>query len=220
MRILGIGGSLRAASYNRLLLRQAADLAPAGVDFVEWTGLAAVPPFSEDDEDQPGAAVSALRDAITAADAVVVVTPEYNASLPGQLKNALDWASRPFPDNALRAKPVAVIGASPSPGGAQRAQAEARTVLGAIGARVLDTELRVPRAYQAFDATGRLVDPELRRALARLLNEVRGAAAGSDGSRPRCPSRMGGGLTMATTAEPGPEQPPRPRERPVDRKKS
>jgi chromate reductase, NAD(P)H dehydrogenase (quinone) len=176
MQILGIAGSLRRGSYNRMLLRAAGALVPAATELVEWDGLRNVPPFCEDDEDRPTLAVHALREAIAAADAVLVATPEYNGSLPGQLKNVLDWASRPFPDNVLRDKPVAVIGASPSPGGAGRAQAEARAVLARIGARVLDGEVRVPRAYEQFDPAGRLLDPGLRLSLQRLLGELAAAS--------------------------------------------
>lgn len=176
MLILGISGSLRRDSYNGMLLRQVAALLPAGVELEEWNDLRSVPPFSEDDEVAPAPAVDALRAAIAAADAVLVVTPEYNASIPGQLKNALDWASRPFPDNVLRAKPVAVISASPSPGGAGRAQADVRKVLETIGARVLDGEVRIPRAYQQFDSAGQLVDADLRLRLAQLLGELSAAA--------------------------------------------
>src|SRR5213076_2956846 len=106
-----------------------------------------------------------LRDAIEAADAILIATPEYDSSLPGQLKNALDWASRPFPDNALRNKPVAVIGTSTGMFGAVWAQAEARKVLGATGARVVDIELPIPRAEEAF-AGDRLADAELHENLA------------------------------------------------------
>ncbi|MBV9312303.1 MAG: NAD(P)H-dependent oxidoreductase [Pseudonocardia sp.] len=176
MQILGIVGSLRRGSYNRMLLQAASALAPTATELIEWAGLREVPPFCEDDEERATPAVHALRAAIAAADAVLVVTPEYNGSLPGQLKNVLDWASRPFPDNVLRGKPVAVIGASPSLGGAGRAQAEARTVLARIGARVLDGEVRVPRAYEQFDPNGRLLDPGLRLEMRRLLGELATAA--------------------------------------------
>lgn len=168
-RILAICGSLRRDSYNAKLLRAAAASVPAGSELVQWGELRLIPPFSEDDEATPAPGVLALRRAIAAADAVLVVTPEYNASLPGQLKNALDWASRPFPDNPLRDKPVAVIGASPSPGGAARAQADARKILGAIGARVLDRELRVARAYAQFDRDTALVAAEHQSALTEIL---------------------------------------------------
>lgn len=172
LRILGIAGALRTGSYNRLLLRTAGALLPTDVHLLEWDDLRAIPPFKEDDEDDAAPAVHRLRAAITAADAVLLVTPEYNGSLPGQLKNALDWASRPFPDNALRDKPVAVMGASPSPGGASRARAEARTVLARIGARVLEDEVRVARAYQQFDPAGQLVDQDLNLALGHLLERL------------------------------------------------
>ena len=116
-----------------------------------------------------------LRDAIAEADAVLIATPEYNSSLPGQLKNALDWASRPFPENALRNKPVAVIGASTGMFGAVWAQAEARKVLAATGARVVDVELPVPDAEAAF-AGDRLADAELHENLARIVSELLVAA--------------------------------------------
>ena len=109
------------------------------------------------------------------ADAVLIATPEYNSSLPGQLKNALDWASRPFPDNALRNKPVAVIGASTGMFGAVWAQAEARKVLGATGARVVDVELPVPHAEAAF-AGDRLADADVHENLAGIVSELIAAA--------------------------------------------
>ncbi len=178
MVVLGLCGSLRRGSYNRRLLTAAAAELPRGVSLEVFEGLADIPPYSQDDED--GAtpeAVKALRDAITAADAVLIATPEYNASLPGQLKNALDWASRPFPDNALRDKPVAVVGASTGLFGAVWAQAELRKVLKAIGAHVVEGELPVGRAHDAFADDGDLDDPNLRSALAafveQLLGEVR-----------------------------------------------
>src|SRR5215216_2953699 len=141
MRVLCISGSLRRDSYNRKLLRAAGELAPAATELVHWEGLKTLPPFDEDDEHAPRAAVVALREAITRADALLIATPEYNASLPGQLKNALDWASRPYPDNVLKEKPSAVIGASTGLFGAVWAQAEVRKALKASGAHVLDSEL-------------------------------------------------------------------------------
>ena len=170
--ILAISGSLRAESYNTKLLAEAVAVAPVGAKLVPWGDLASIPAFSEDNENDTGAAVHALRAAIAEAGAVLIATPEYNGSLPGQLKNALDWASRPFPDNVLRDKPVAVIGASPSPGGTARAQADARKVLTAIGAQVLEAEVVVPHAYRQFDSTGRLVDADLRHQLERLVGEL------------------------------------------------
>jgi chromate reductase len=167
MRVLGISGSLRRASYNAQLLRAAAAELPPGVSFALFDELAAVPPYSEDvdgDPAPPGAA--ALRAAIADADALVIATPEYNSSVPGQLKNALDWASRPLATSVLRGKPVAVVGASSGIFGAVWAQAEVRKVLGAIGARVLDDELPVGQAHDAFAADGSLRDPGLREQLA------------------------------------------------------
>ena len=175
MVVLGLCGSLRRGSYNRRLLAAAAAELPRGVSFEVLEGLADIPPYNQDDED--GAtpeAVKALRDAITAADAVLIATPEYNASVPGQLKNALDWASRPFPDNALRGKPVAVVGASTGLFGAIWAQAELRKVLKTIGAHVVEGELPVGRAHDAFAADGGLADPNLRSALAALVEQLLG----------------------------------------------
>src|SRR5690606_7809084 len=122
-----------------------------------------------------------LRSAIAAADAIVIATPEYNHSLPGQLKNAIDWASRPFPDNCLRFKPVVVVGASTGAFGAVWAQAELRKVLAACGARVVQGELPVGFAHQRLDADGNLHDEDLRAALrdlmGRLVAEARPAVA-------------------------------------------
>jgi chromate reductase len=137
-----------------------------------FDGLRDVPPYDADEDTDPAPeAVKGLRDAIAEADAVLIATPEYNSSLPGQLKNALDWASRPFPRNALRNKPVAVIGASTGMFGAVWAQAEARKVLGATGARVVDVELPVPHAEAAF-AGDRLADAEVHENLAGIVSEL------------------------------------------------
>jgi chromate reductase, NAD(P)H dehydrogenase (quinone) len=178
MRVLGISGSLRRASYNAQLLRAAAAELPPGASFALFDELAAVPPYSEDadgDPAPPGAA--ALRAAIAGADALVIATPEYNSSVPGQLKNALDWASRPLAASVLRGKPVAVVGASSGVFGAVWAQAEVRKVLGAIGARVLDDELPVGQAHEAFAADGSLRDPRLREQLAGTVAALVDAAA-------------------------------------------
>lgn len=170
MVVLGLCGSLRRGSYNRRLLGAAAAELPPGVTLEVFEGLAEVPPYNED-QVAPDA-VRALRAAITAADAVLVATPEYNASVPGQLKNALDWASRPFPDNSLRNKPAAVVGASTGLFGAVWAQAELRKVLRTIGANVIDQELPVGQAHDAFTDDGGLVDPDLRSALAGLVGQL------------------------------------------------
>jgi chromate reductase, NAD(P)H dehydrogenase (quinone) len=173
MRVLGISGSLRRDSHNTKLLRAASDLLPPSAELEIFDGLADVPPYNEDEDVDPAPpAVQRLREAIAGADAVLIATPEYNASIPGHLKNALDWASRPFPDNAFRGKPVAVIGASTSMFGAVWAQAELRKVLGAIGARVIDRELPISTAEEAFDAQFQLVDDEHRERLVGILEEL------------------------------------------------
>ncbi|MEA2159331.1 MAG: hypothetical protein QOD66_1711 [Solirubrobacteraceae bacterium] len=172
MRVLGVPGALRSASYNRQLLRAAAKLLPPEAEYVEYDGLKALPPFDEDDEPAPGEAVERWRQAIAEADALLFATPEYNSSIPGWLKNAVDWASRPFSDTVLRNKPVAVIGASTGMFGAVWAQAELRKALGAAGARVVDRELPVPAADEAFDDGGRLVEEDLTLELGGILAEL------------------------------------------------
>jgi chromate reductase, NAD(P)H dehydrogenase (quinone) len=172
MRILGIAGSLRRGSHNRKLLRAAGEALPPGVELVEWDSLAGIPAFNEDEETDPPAPVRELLAEIEDADALLIATPEYNASLPGALKNALDWASRPFPDNVLRRKPSAVIGASTGLFGAVWAQAEVRKALKASGAHVLESELPVALADGAFDEDGGLADPELTARLRDLLEDL------------------------------------------------
>jgi chromate reductase len=173
MRILGIAGSLRRGSHNRRLLRAAGTLLPPGVELVEWDGLAGLPAFDEDLENTPPEAVRELFALIESTDAILIATPEYNASLPGALKNALDWASRPFPENVLRYKPAAVIGASTGLFGAVWAQAEVRKVLKASGAHALESELPVGMADYAFAENGdELADPELTQRLKDLLGDL------------------------------------------------
>jgi chromate reductase len=170
MKILGISGSLRSDSHNTKLLRAAGEhFDQAGVEFVLYDELKAVPPYDEDDDVDPApAAVSRLRDAIAGADGILFATPEYNSSVPGQLKNAIDWASRPHPTNPLRNKSVAVVGASTGMFGAVWAQAELRKVLAATGARVVEGDVAAGHAHTRFDDEGRLVDDEIR----EQLNEV------------------------------------------------
>jgi chromate reductase, NAD(P)H dehydrogenase (quinone) len=116
-----------------------------------------------------------LKDAIAAADVVLFATPEYNHSIPGQLKNALDWVSRPYADNPLKGKPVAVLGASTGMFGAVWAQAELRKVAAALGARVIDREFPLPNANVAFTPEGELLDPALRQELQDLCEQLCGA---------------------------------------------
>ena len=172
MRILGIAGSVRRGSHNRRLLRAAGDMLPPGVEFVEWEGLAGLPIFDEDLERFPPPAVEEFLGAVEEADGLLIATPEYNASVPGGLKNALDWASRPFPDNVLREKPAAVIGASTGLFGAVWAQAEVRKALKASGAHALDSELPVGMADSAFELDGTLADPELGARLGDVLGDL------------------------------------------------
>jgi len=172
MRILGISGSLRRGSHNRRLLRAAGDALPPGAVLVEWEGLAGLPAFDEDLEVSPPEPVQELFAAIEDADALLIATPEYNASLPGALKNALDWASRPFPDNVLKDKPAAVVGASTGLFGAVWAQAEVRKVLKASGAHVLESELPVGLADGAFTEDGALADPDLSSRLADVVSDL------------------------------------------------
>jgi chromate reductase len=174
MKVLGISGSLRRDSHNAKLLRAAAALLPPGAELELWDGLKMVPPYDADDEARGPrpASVRALADAVERADALLFATPEYNHSIPGQLKNALDWLSRPLAECPARAKPAAVVGASTGLFGAVWAQAELRKVLGALGADVLDRELPVGLADDAFTADGRLADADIERALAELLAEL------------------------------------------------
>ena len=173
MKILGISGSLRSDSYNSALLAAAAELFPEDAELEAYDGLKSVPPYDEDDDVDPApAAVARLRDALAGADAVLFATPEYNSSVPGSLKNALDWVSRPVATNPLRNKPVAVVGASTGAFGAVWAQAELRKVLAAIGARVVDGEVAVGHAPTRFDEDGRLEDESLQEQLQETLEAL------------------------------------------------
>jgi chromate reductase, NAD(P)H dehydrogenase (quinone) len=178
MKILGISGSLRRGSYNTSLLGAAAGLLPDEVEFELWGGLKEVPPYDEDDDtEEAPAAATALREAIAGADAVLFATPEYNSSVPGQLKNAIDWVSRPLATNPLRNKPVAVVGASTGAFGAVWSQGELRKVLAATGARVVDGEVAVGHAPTRFDEEGRLVDENLLEQLEEVVAVLVAAAA-------------------------------------------
>ena len=181
MKVLGISGSLRRDSRNTALLRAAAELLPDGVELELWEGLKALPPYDEDDDLEPApAAVAELRDAIAGADALLFSTPEYNHSVPGQLKNAIDWASRPPATNPLRNKPVAVVGASTGAFGAVWAQAELRKVLGATGARVIEGEVALGHAHERFATNGRLVDDDRRDELAGVVDGLVAATRDRD----------------------------------------
>jgi chromate reductase len=173
MRILAISGSLRRASNNSALLRALREEAPADVEVELWEGLKEIPPYDADDDGVPGpAAVEAFRTLVRESDGVFFATPEYNSSVPGALKNALDWASRPLATNAFRNKPVAVIGSSAGAFGGVWAAAELRKVLGAMGARVTDAELAVGHAGEKFDEDGTLVDEDVRQGLREALDTL------------------------------------------------
>ncbi|HXM87788.1 MAG TPA: NADPH-dependent FMN reductase [Solirubrobacteraceae bacterium] len=177
MHVLGIAGSLRRDSHNGRLLRAAAALLPPEVELVEFTALKAIPPFDEDDEAAPAAAVEQWRKAVVEADALLFATPEYNHSIPGALKNAVDWASRPFATAALRNKPAAVIGTSTGMFGAVWAQAELRKSLAAAGARVIDRELPIAEAENAFDGDGALRERDQELELGEIIAELAEARA-------------------------------------------
>jgi len=170
MRLLGIAGSLREGSYNRGLLRAARELAPEGVELVEQNlrGL----PFYDGDLEAAGDpdSVTELKNAIRRADAIVIATPEYNRGIPGVLKNAIDWASRPALASPLARKPVAIMGATTGFAGTARAQQQLRDALEFPGALVVQQpEVLVSEAYLRFDEYGELVDEETRAEIADLL---------------------------------------------------
>ena len=187
MRILGIAGSLRAGSLNQQLLRLVAEELPADVELEVYGGLSGIPPYDQDLDDLQPDEVEGLKRAIADADAVLVATPEFNGSIPGHLKNALDWVSRPIAENPIRTKPVAVIGASTSQFGGIWAQRELKKVLGIMGARVLDAELPVAKADTRLGDP----DPELRSELAGVVHALVDAvepAARVEASPPRAGS--------------------------------
>jgi chromate reductase len=181
--VLAISGSTRAGSFNAQLLRAAAAELPPYVELVELDPavIKAIPAFDEDDEARAGGddipALRMMRHQIAGADAVLFATPEYNASVPGALKNALDWISRPIATNVLRNKPVAVVGASTGLFGATWAQAELRKILQTIGAKVVDRELALPQAHQQFDELGSLLEAALREQLVEHVDELLDAAS-------------------------------------------
>jgi chromate reductase, NAD(P)H dehydrogenase (quinone) len=186
VRLLGISGSLRRGSHNTALLLTAADTLSPPARLERYDRLALLPAYDADADVAPAPVeVALLREAIGAADALLIATPEYNGSIPGALKNAVDWASRPFPASVLRDKPAAVVGASTGMFGALWAQAELRKVLRIAGARVLDRELAVAYAQDGIDqhARGQLAD---------LVAElVRGCIITPDGQRGRAAAASG-----------------------------
>ena len=172
IRILGIPGSLREASYNKAALRAAQELLPDGAT-LEVFDLQGLPAFNEDDERALPARVVELKAGIREADAILIATPEYNYSVPGVLKNAIDWASRPYGDNAWDGKPVAIMGASPGPRGTARAQYHLRQTFVFLNMYPVNRpEVMISNAAQRFDAQGRLVDEGSRARIRQLLETL------------------------------------------------
>jgi len=174
VKVLAVSGSLRADSYNTRLLAEAAAAAPTDVELelFDPSLIAELPLYDQDLEGDAPASVQRLREAWAEADAILFATPEYNGSVPGGLKNAVDWASRPRLEAALTNKTVAVIGASTGQFGAMWAQADLRRILGIAGARVVGDELPVTRAHERFDAHGTLIDLELHERLRLTLETL------------------------------------------------
>jgi chromate reductase len=172
MVILGIAGSLRKQSFNRSLLRAAQELAPEGarIDVFELDGI---PPFNQDDEGNPPAKVAELKQRVRDADAILLVTPEYNYSVPGVLKNAIDWASRPYGDSAWTGKPVAVMGATVGTLGAARAQYHLRQMFVFLNMYAVNQpEVMLSNAHKHFDQDGKLTDETARKLIRQLLEEL------------------------------------------------
>lgn len=172
--VLGIAGSIRTGSYNRALLRAARELAPEGMRIIAFERLREIPLYDEDlDHGSVPSSVTALRDAIRAADALLVVTPEYNHGVPGLLKNAIDWASRPPDTSPLKGKPAAIMGASTGTVGTARAQDQLRQVFVFTKTYALDApEVLVGNCSQRFDARGRLTDETTREFVRRQLEAL------------------------------------------------
>ena len=172
IRILGIAGSLRRESYNRAALRAAIELAPDGAT-VESFELDGIPAFNQDDERNPPPAVVEMKRRVREADAVLIVTPEYNYSIPGVLKNAIDWGSRPYGDNAWSGKPAAIMGASIGALGTARAQYHLRQVFVFLNMFPLNQpEVMIGSAATRFDASGKLTDDTSRGLVRKLLEEL------------------------------------------------
>ena len=183
LTILGIAGSLRKASFNRAALRAAQQLVPEGAS-LEIFDLEGIPAFNQDDEAHPPERVTLFKQRIRAADAILIVTPEYNYSIPGVLKNAIDWASRPYGDNSWDGKPVAMMGASVGAMGTSRAQYHLRQVFVFINMLPLNKpEVMIANASQRFDANGNLTDEETKAHIQKLLVALVAWAKHHEGGR-------------------------------------
>jgi len=172
MKILGIAGSIREGSYNRAALKAAQALAPEG-STIETFDIKGLPGFSQDDETNPPAQVVELKQRIRDADAILFVTPEYNYSVPGVLKNAIDWASRPYGDSAWTKKPVAIMGASVGTLGAARAQYHLRQMFVFLNMYAVNQpEVMISQAHKHFDTQGNLTDDNAKKLIRQLLEEL------------------------------------------------
>jgi chromate reductase len=172
VRILGIAGSLRRQSYNRAALRAATQLVPTGAT-LEIFGLDGIPGFNQDEEQNPPAKVVEFKRRIREADAVLIVTPEYNYSVPGVLKNAIDWASRPYGDSAWAGKPAAIMGASVGTIGTARAQYHLRQTFVFLNMFPINQpEVMIGNAAERFDAEGNLTDETTKNFIRQLLQNL------------------------------------------------
>lgn len=170
--ILGFAGSLRKDSYNKMLLNAAMDLKPDNVE-LETFDLEGIPLFNQDQEEQPPKRVKEFKEKIKAADALLIVTPEYNYSVPGVLKNAIDWASRPYGDNVFDEKPVAVMSASEGMLGGARAQYHLRQTLISLNMHPLNRpEVIVSQIGEKIDADGKVVDEKTRKKIGKVLEAL------------------------------------------------
>jgi chromate reductase, NAD(P)H dehydrogenase (quinone) len=173
VKILGICGSLRKQSFNAAALRAAQQVVPAGAALDVFDKLREIPPFDQDEDTKPPAVVVELKARVRSADAILFVTPEYNYSIPGVLKNAIDWASRPYGDSAWKGKPVAVMGASVGTLGTARAQYHLRQCFVFLDMHpVNQPEVMIANAAERFDDQGNLKDAKTRELIQKLLTEL------------------------------------------------
>jgi len=172
MKVLAITGSLREDAFSTRLVHAAADLAPDGVEVTRFERLEEIPGFNQDLESSVPEPVEDLRRQIEAADALLVITPEYNASMPGQLKNAIDWASRPHGESALAGKPAAVLSSSPMPFGAIWANQQVRKAFTITGTPTVEREVAIGKVDEKLDDTDRLTDDATRAEVAALMAEL------------------------------------------------
>ena len=170
IKILGIAGSLRKGSFNRAALKAAQDLVPDNVTLDIFDSLNEIPPYNQDLENNIPESVVQLKAAIKGADAILFVTPEYNYSVPGVLKNAIDWASRPYGESAWEGKPVAIMGASSGMLGSARAQYHLRQILVFLNMHPLNRpEVMIPKVQEKFDDQGNLTDPQTKEKITQLI---------------------------------------------------